>query len=136
MQQTAMGQWGTLSSVRIIFDNVASRYTLTSLASQRCNLKRRFAKSAVKMAKRHEWQLQHAKAQFSELFRRARAEGPQIVTRQGKESVVVLPKETFESLTARARQPRDLVEFFAQSPLAKVHLDLERTPDYGREIEL
>jgi hypothetical protein len=31
------------------------------------------------------WQLQVAKARFSELFRRARSEGPQIITRQGKE---------------------------------------------------
>lgn len=83
-----------------------------------------------------EWQLQDAKAQFSELFRRARAEGPQIVTRQGKESVVVLPMETFESLTARTKQPEDLVEFFAQSPLAKVHLDLERTADDVQDIDL
>lgn len=98
-------------------------------------MRKRVAKTKRRTTQR-EWQLQHAKAQFSELFRRALAEGPQIVTRQGKESVVILPKETYESLTARAKQPKDLVEFFAQSPLAKVHLDLERTPDYGRDIEL
>lgn len=34
-----------------------------------------------------------AKARFSELFRRARTEGPQLVTRQGKEQVVVLSAE-------------------------------------------
>jgi len=82
------------------------------------------------------WQLQTAKAKFSELFRRARAEGPQWVTRQDKEAVVVLPAEEFERLRARARQPQSLVEFFAQSPLAKVTLDLERKPDYGRKVGL
>lgn len=82
------------------------------------------------------WQLQTAKAQFSELFRRARAEGPQWVTRQDKEAVVVLPAEEFERLKARSRQPQNLVEFFAESPLAKVAIDLEREPDYGRTIEL
>jgi antitoxin Phd len=82
------------------------------------------------------WQLQTAKAQFSEVFRRARERGPQVVTRQGAEAVVILPIEEFERLTQRANQPRGLVEFFAKSPLAKVSLDLERKPDYGRKVEL
>ena len=82
------------------------------------------------------WQLQTAKAQFSELFRRARSEGPQLVTRQGKEQVVVLPAEQFAQLTKRVRQPKSLVRFFAESPLALVALDLSRELDSGREIKL
>ena len=82
------------------------------------------------------WQLQTAKAQFSELFRRARTEGPQVVTRQGKEQVVVLRAEQFAQLTKRVRQRKSLVKFFAESPLARVTLDLSRDPDSGREIEL
>jgi antitoxin Phd len=82
------------------------------------------------------WQLQTAKARFSEVFRRARERGPQVVTRHGTEAVVILPIEEFERLTQRANQPQGLVEFFAKSPLAKVSLDLERKPDYGRKVEL
>jgi prevent-host-death family protein len=82
------------------------------------------------------WQLQTAKARFSEVFRRARSEGPQYVTRQGKEAVVILPAEEFERLAGRTRQPRSLVRFFAESPLAGAAVDLERKPDYGREIKL
>jgi len=82
------------------------------------------------------WQLQTAKAQFSEVFRRARSEGPQYVTRQGKEAVVIVPAEEFERLTARTRQPRSLVKFFAESPLAEAGLTLDRKPDYGRKVEL
>ena len=82
------------------------------------------------------WQLQTAKARFSELFRRARTEGPQVVTRQGKEQVVVLPAEQFARLTERVRQPKSLVKFFAESPLASVELDLTRDVDSGREIRL
>jgi len=82
------------------------------------------------------WQLQTAKARFSELFRRARSEGPQWITRQGKEAVVMLPAEEFERLKARRKQPQSLVKFFAESPLAKAPIDLERKPDYGRAIEL
>ena len=82
------------------------------------------------------WQLQTAKARFSELFRKARAEGPQWVTRQGKDAVVVLPAEEFERLLVRAKQPASLLDFFAESPLAKTDFDFERQPDYGREGEL
>jgi antitoxin Phd len=82
------------------------------------------------------WQLQTAKAQFSELFRRARTEGPQVVTRQGKEQVVVLPAEQYAQLIKRIRQPKSLVKFFAESPLTGVTLDLSRDRDSGREIDL
>jgi len=82
------------------------------------------------------WQLQTAKARFSELFRRARTEGPQLITRQGKEQVVVLPAEQFDQLTRRGQQPKSLVRFFADSPLAGVDLDLTRVKDSGRAIKL
>jgi antitoxin Phd len=82
------------------------------------------------------WQLQTAKARFSEVFRRAFAEGPQYVTRQGKEAVVILPAEEFERLVGRDRQPRSLVKFFAESPLAEARLSLDRNPDYGRKVDL
>ena len=82
------------------------------------------------------WQLQTAKAQFSEVFRRARTEGPQWVTRQNKEAVVILPAEDFERLAERANQPASLVRFFAESPLVGVRLDVTRRPDYGRNVDL
>ena len=82
------------------------------------------------------WQLQTAKAQFSEVFRRARSEGPQVVTRQGKEAVVILPIEQFDQLVARSEQPKSLVRFFAESPLAGLELNLERDRDPGRPVEL
>jgi|SRR5664280_758662 len=95
--------------------------------------KRRAAANPVSKTR---WQLQAAKAQFSEVFRRARSEGPQWVTRQGKEAVVILPAEEFERLKARSRQPQSLVEFFARSPLAKAAINFEREPDYGRAVDL
>jgi prevent-host-death family protein len=83
-----------------------------------------------------EWQVQTAKARFSELFRRARAEGPQLITRQGKEGVVMMSDEQYEELVGRSHQPKTLVEFFRTSPLVGVELDLERQKDEGRDIEL
>jgi prevent-host-death family protein len=82
------------------------------------------------------WQLQTAKARSSELFRRARTEGPQLITRQGKEGVVMMSVEQFEQLSVRARQPRSLVQFFRESPLVGLELDLERDQDTGRHVEL
>jgi antitoxin Phd len=93
-------------------------------------------KQPVSKASKRSWQLQDAKAQFSELFRRAQAEGPQYVTRQGKDTVVVVTVEEFERLTARSRQPRSLVQFFAESPLAGLDVDLERPRDLGRKVRL
>src|SRR5258708_32083127 len=83
-----------------------------------------------------DWQIQTAKARFSEVFRRARTEGPQRITRQGKEGVVMISDEQYDRLMAKSRQPKSLVQFFRDSPLVGVDLDLERDKDTGRDIEL
>jgi len=83
-----------------------------------------------------EWQLQTAKARFSELFRLARTEGPQLITRQGKDGVVMLGVEEYEQLVSRSRQPKSLLDFFRNSPLVGLELQFERDRDSGREIEL
>jgi prevent-host-death family protein len=82
------------------------------------------------------WQIQTAKARFSEVFRLARTEGPQRITRQGKDGVVMISEEEYEQLRGRSRRPQSLVQFFRDSPLVGVELDLEREQDTGREIEL
>jgi antitoxin Phd len=82
------------------------------------------------------WQVQTAKARFSELFRRARTEGPQIITRQGTEAVVMISHERYHQLVSRPRYPKSLVQFFRESPLVGVELDLERDKDEPREIDL
>ncbi|MEO7144844.1 MAG: type II toxin-antitoxin system Phd/YefM family antitoxin [Bryobacteraceae bacterium] len=82
------------------------------------------------------WQVQTAKAQFSELFRLTRSVGPQLITRQGKEGVVMIPVEQFDRLVGKSGQPKSLVQFFRESPLVGVDLDLERDKDTGRDIEL
>lgn len=82
------------------------------------------------------WQLQAAKARFSEVFRLARTAGPQLITRQGKDGVVMMPVEQFDRLMTRSRQPKSLVQFFRESPLVGLELDFERDRDIGRDIEL
>jgi antitoxin Phd len=82
------------------------------------------------------WQVQSAKARFSEVFRKARTEGPQRITRQGKEGVVMVADEDYERLVGKSHQPKSLVQFFRQSPLVGVDLDLKRDRDPGRDVDL
>ncbi|MDP2956589.1 MAG: type II toxin-antitoxin system Phd/YefM family antitoxin [Longimicrobiales bacterium] len=83
------------------------------------------------------WKLEDAKNRFSEVVRRARDEGPQFVTKHGRESVVVLGIEEYRAL---AEGPGALVGFFADSPFGEAvregELRLERAEDLGRDVEL
>lgn len=94
------------------------------------------AKTSNSKAPTSSWQVQTAKACFSEVFRRARTEGPQIITRQGTEAVVMISHERYDQLVSKPRQPKSLVQFFRESPLVGVKLNFERARDEGREIEL
>jgi antitoxin Phd len=93
-------------------------------------------KPANAVLPRTAWQLQTAKAKFSEVFRLARTEGPQRITRQGKEGVVMIADEQYERLMGQSHQPKSIVQFFRESPLVGVDLDLERVKDTGRDVEL
>ena len=73
-----------------------------------------------------QWQLHEAKKRFSEVVRRARSEGPQIVIRRGRPAVVVLSYEEHEKLV---QSRSSLVDFFRNSPLRGVGLDLERVKE-------
>lgn len=48
------------------------------------------------------WQLQEAKQRFSELVRRALTSGPQVVTRHGRATVVVVAAEEYGKLARRS----------------------------------
>ena len=49
------------------------------------------------------WPVQEAKARFSELLERSVSEGPQIVTKRGIETAVLVPIEEWRRLKERAR---------------------------------
>lgn len=49
------------------------------------------------------WQLQDAKARFSELVDKAEKEGAQVITRRGVETAVVIPMDEWKRLSASAR---------------------------------
>jgi len=79
------------------------------------------------------WQLQDAKSKFSNLVDKAQHIGPQIVTKNGKVAVVVLSIEEYKKLI---KPKTNLVNFFQSSPLAKEDLDLTRSKEIPRDIEL
>jgi prevent-host-death family protein len=49
------------------------------------------------------WQVQDAKARFSELLETALAEGPQIVTKRGAEAAVLVPIGQWRRIEAETR---------------------------------
>jgi len=60
------------------------------------------------------WTVAQAKAKFSEVIDRALAEGPQTVTRNGHNTVVIVDAEEWQRKTKRVGT---LADFFANSPL-------------------
>lgn len=78
------------------------------------------------------WQLQTAKQKFSELVDRALSEGPQVVTRRGREVAVVLGIDEYRRL--RDGEP-DFKRFLLEGPRFD-DLVIERSRDTGRDVDL
>lgn len=79
------------------------------------------------------WTVAEAKAKFSEVIDRARAKGPQIITRHGRMAVVVVGSEDWKQKT---RRTDNLAEFFAASPLRGSGLKVGRVKDRPRRVDL
>jgi prevent-host-death family protein len=83
------------------------------------------------MHKKNMWQLQEAKSKFSELVESALSKGPQIVTKRGVSSVVIISIDEFNQL----KKPKEgLISFFKRAP--KLNLELDRKKDYDRNFSL
>jgi antitoxin Phd len=79
------------------------------------------------------WQLQEAKNKFSKLVEKPQSEGPQFVTKHGKEAVVVLSVEDYQRIV---KPKSNLFHFIRSSPLPKISIDIERDQSVSRDIEL
>jgi antitoxin Phd len=84
------------------------------------------------------WQLQEAKQRFSEVVRQAQDEGPQVVTRHGREVVVVIAFEEYQRL---APNRRSFKQFLRSEPFFDdldfpVDLELARSREPAPEIDL
>ncbi|WP_424360861.1 type II toxin-antitoxin system prevent-host-death family antitoxin [Methylocystis parvus] len=81
------------------------------------------------------WQLQDAKARFSELVRRVRSEGPQRVSVHGRDEVVVVSVEEFNRLKGE-RTGAALIDALQASPYRDVEIEPKRASMPVRGIDL
>ena len=77
------------------------------------------------------WQIQQAKARFSEFVERALKEGPQTVTRRGKPVAVLVPVDEYRRLRTGGKSLKSLL---AAAPLEGV--EITRSRDTGRVVHL
>jgi antitoxin Phd len=78
------------------------------------------------------WQLQEAKNKFSEVVEEALKHGPQVITKWGVETAIVLSYAEYRKL---ALNQKKLSDFFRESPLAEADLDLTRDTS-GRRSDI
>jgi prevent-host-death family protein len=79
------------------------------------------------------WQVQEAKQRFSEVVRAAEAGEPQIVTKHGREVVVILDFSEYRRLCGHSLP---LMDYLRVRPDLEVEIEIERAHDLPREIDL
>jgi antitoxin Phd len=77
------------------------------------------------------WQLQQAKAHFSELIKKAGNEGPQGITVRGKPEAIIISIHDFKKLVSKPKP--SFVEFMRRSPLVGMRLNLKRDKSLCRD---
>jgi len=79
------------------------------------------------------WQMQAAKARFSDVVKRAADSGPQEITVHGRAVAVVVSRELFDQLSGNGES---LVNFMRSSPCAdQDDIEFERDRSLPREVE-
>lgn len=81
----------------------------------------------------HAWQLQDAKNRFSRLVDCAQREGPQVVTKHGKEAVVILSVDDYKKII---KPEVNLFKFIQKSPLGGIDLDISRDKNTPRDVAI
>jgi antitoxin Phd len=76
------------------------------------------------------WQIQDAKNKLSEVITCAIKQGPQLITKHGEKTAVVISYTEYEKL--RKSQGK-LSEFFSTSPLAGIDINLTRNKSLPRK---
>ena len=79
------------------------------------------------------WQVQEAKQRFSEVVQRAIDEGPQVVTRRGREAVVVVSAQEYHRLTGT--KPEFTAFLLSGPDFSPLALEQERQRDLPREVD-
>jgi prevent-host-death family protein len=79
------------------------------------------------------WTAAEARAKFSQVIDQPQNHGPQTVTKNGRNAVVVVSAEAWER---KIRRTGNLATFLAESPLRDSELDIRRVQNGRREIDL
>ena len=79
------------------------------------------------------WQLQEAKNKFSNLVEIAKNEGPQLITKNGKDAAVILSIDEYKKLV---KPKTNLIEFIQQSPLKGIKIDTSRNKSHSRNFDI
>lgn len=79
------------------------------------------------------WQLQEAKAKFSEVIKEAIQHGPQVITKHGVETALLISINDYKKVNKKQSK---LSQFFRNSPLVNIDLDIKRSKDIPRETKL
>lgn len=77
------------------------------------------------------WQVQEAKARFSEMLESSVSDGPQLVTKRGVEAAVLVSIDEWRRMKRMAR--RDLKELLLAPEARTEELTLPRAPHRHRE---
>lgn len=84
--------------------------------------------------KRHKrWQVQEAKAKFSQLIKETESSGYQTITKNGETVAYIVSKEEFELYL---KPQKSFLEALDQCPYPEIDLDIKRGKDTIREIDL
>ena len=81
------------------------------------------------------WQLRDAKNRLSEVVRKATEEGPQVITLRGADAAVVVSVRDYARMSRRKSSP-SLIQVLRRCPVKGVNLEVDRSLDTGRKIDL
>jgi len=76
------------------------------------------------------WQIQEAKNKLSEVVEEAIHHGPQVITKRGVEIAVMLSYVEYRKMISSQKK---LSDFFRESPLVGIDLDLARDKNGSRD---
>ncbi|MDQ8040069.1 MAG: type II toxin-antitoxin system Phd/YefM family antitoxin [Cellulomonas sp.] len=79
------------------------------------------------------WQLQEAKARFSEVVKEASLHGPQEITLRGEPAVVMISKAEYNKML---KPKPSFVDFIKASPLMDSGISLKRDSSVTRDADL
>lgn len=79
------------------------------------------------------WQIQEAKAKFSQLVEDANNKGYQTITKNGEPIAVIISNKEFNKFM---KPKTSLLKFFKEAPHPEIELPIQRSKDLPRDINL